>query len=504
MFSDIGKVYSAHVVGLEPSTGKSRGYGFVTFADAESCTAAVTRMHKTVVEGRTINVRLVEERDVGGEGGKSVVEPGKGVGVGKDANKVIVAGLSQSMTDERLQLICEEFGLVLRATVVRHPQTQKSRGFGFVTFTNKQCQQACIAKLDKRELGGGRVLNVRAVETRISDGADAKGGAKDKDTANPDTAAAAAAGPGGAASSATRGKESAVGATGRAAAAAAADTRLVCLKFQVGKCHRGRGCRFRHEKVKDAAALNQRLAAAAAAAAAAETAAAPKDGAAGAAPRRGAKKGWGGEAHVATAVGDLESESEGEEEKEETVAGVPARRAADRPPNPPAAPSRPTPAAVSVAQKVPGPSSSGVVEFGGGSSEEDNDDADEEEGPARPASMPGTVVFDDGSDDGGSDYEGFVAMQKRAVAAFDDSDSDGDGGGGNHESGRDEAGRQGRNEPERAALEAEASRSLSIMASLLSGGSEPKGQKKKLPSAKKSGVAVASSQESGSKKKLKR
>ena len=35
MFSDIGKVYSAHVVGLEPSTGKSRGYGFVTFADAE-------------------------------------------------------------------------------------------------------------------------------------------------------------------------------------------------------------------------------------------------------------------------------------------------------------------------------------------------------------------------------------------------------------------------------------------------------------------------------------
>ena len=147
MFSDLGKIYSAHVVGLDAITGQSRGYGFVSFADAESCTAAVTRMHKTVVEGRTINVRLVEERP-----DKAVAEPGKGVGVGKDANKVLVAGLTQSMTDERLQTMCEEFGLVLKATVVTNPSTGKSRGFGFVTFTNRACQQACIAKLNKREV----------------------------------------------------------------------------------------------------------------------------------------------------------------------------------------------------------------------------------------------------------------------------------------------------------------------------------------------------------------
>jgi RNA recognition motif-containing protein len=148
MFSDLGKIYACHVVGLDAETGKSRGYGFVTFAEAAMCDAAVARMHKTIVEGRTINVRLVEERDAS----KAVLESGKGVGVGKDANKVLVAGLSQTMTDERLQLMCEEFGLVLKATVVMHATTGKSRGFGFVTFTNRACQQACITKLDKREV----------------------------------------------------------------------------------------------------------------------------------------------------------------------------------------------------------------------------------------------------------------------------------------------------------------------------------------------------------------
>ena len=45
MFSDIGRIYSAHMVGLD-SSGKSRGYGFVTFANNESCIAAVEKMHK--------------------------------------------------------------------------------------------------------------------------------------------------------------------------------------------------------------------------------------------------------------------------------------------------------------------------------------------------------------------------------------------------------------------------------------------------------------------------
>jgi len=266
MFTDVGKVYSAYVVGLDESTGKSRGYGFVTMASEEACTAAITKMHKTVIEGRTINVRMVEERSEDGapadgqegedkSGSKSAAVSTKGQGgTGKDANKVLVAGLSAGMTDERLQLICEEFGLVIKATVVRHATTGKSRGFGFVTFTNRACQQACITVLDKRELGGGRVLNVRAVETRVPEpvgggptpGSGAVSGAGTGGGQNPLNGKAAKDG-GGGEDNAVRAKERKEKAGPPQTAAEKIDN--VCRKYQVNKCHRGKSCRWRHEKI---------------------------------------------------------------------------------------------------------------------------------------------------------------------------------------------------------------------------------------------------------------
>lgn len=60
---EFGTVYGCHVVGFDEATGESRGYGFVTFGSVNACSAAVEALNKTTIEGRTINVRLVEERD---------------------------------------------------------------------------------------------------------------------------------------------------------------------------------------------------------------------------------------------------------------------------------------------------------------------------------------------------------------------------------------------------------------------------------------------------------
>ena len=63
MCDPYGKVYGAHVVGYNIETGESRGYGFVTFADAEGVTGAIEGLHKTTVDGRTLNVRTVEDQE---------------------------------------------------------------------------------------------------------------------------------------------------------------------------------------------------------------------------------------------------------------------------------------------------------------------------------------------------------------------------------------------------------------------------------------------------------
>lgn len=44
------------------ASGKERGFGFVRFSDAETQKAAIAGLDKTLINGRTLNVRAVEER----------------------------------------------------------------------------------------------------------------------------------------------------------------------------------------------------------------------------------------------------------------------------------------------------------------------------------------------------------------------------------------------------------------------------------------------------------
>lgn len=73
MFSSFGQVNSAMVV-TDRDTGRSKGFGFVEFGDAQSANAAITAMNGKEVGGRALTVneaRPREERGGGGGGGRS-------------------------------------------------------------------------------------------------------------------------------------------------------------------------------------------------------------------------------------------------------------------------------------------------------------------------------------------------------------------------------------------------------------------------------------------------
>ena len=60
------------MIALDRQTGRSRGFGFVTFSTDEEANAAVSKFHGTDMDGRTIQVneaRPREERPQGGGGG---------------------------------------------------------------------------------------------------------------------------------------------------------------------------------------------------------------------------------------------------------------------------------------------------------------------------------------------------------------------------------------------------------------------------------------------------
>ena len=71
-FEAHGTVNEAKVIS-DRDTGRSRGFGFVTYAEAQSATDAIAALDGTELDGRTIRVNLAEDKprrdSRGGSGG---------------------------------------------------------------------------------------------------------------------------------------------------------------------------------------------------------------------------------------------------------------------------------------------------------------------------------------------------------------------------------------------------------------------------------------------------
>ncbi|MGA2254814.1 MAG: RNA-binding protein [Thermoguttaceae bacterium] len=76
-FSKFGEIAEAKVI-TDRETGRSRGFGFVTFANDESAVSAISEMNGAELDGRTIKVNEAEDKGFrsGGEGGGGGRGPG--------------------------------------------------------------------------------------------------------------------------------------------------------------------------------------------------------------------------------------------------------------------------------------------------------------------------------------------------------------------------------------------------------------------------------------------
>jgi RNA recognition motif-containing protein len=67
-FNRFGKITEAKVI-TDRMTGRSRGFGFVTFETDEAAQAAMSEMDGTTLDGRTITVNEAQEQRRDGRGG---------------------------------------------------------------------------------------------------------------------------------------------------------------------------------------------------------------------------------------------------------------------------------------------------------------------------------------------------------------------------------------------------------------------------------------------------
>lgn len=82
--------------------------------------------------------------------------------------KVYVGNLPFSIDDEKLREMFAKFGDVEEATIIKDKYSGRSKGFGFVTFSDDESAKKAIAELNEKEVEGRalKVNEARPMEDR--------------------------------------------------------------------------------------------------------------------------------------------------------------------------------------------------------------------------------------------------------------------------------------------------------------------------------------------------
>lgn len=161
-FSRFGEVIDC-VVMKNTESMRSRGFGFVTFADPANIDAVLATCPHTL-DGRTIDPKNCNPR--------SMQKPKRS----NSFPKVFLGGLPSSITETDLRSFFSRYGEVCEVVIMFGQEKKKSRGFGFLSFAddvacsravaehfvNIQNKQVEIKKAEPRTTpGGGNMMDLK-------------------------------------------------------------------------------------------------------------------------------------------------------------------------------------------------------------------------------------------------------------------------------------------------------------------------------------------------------
>lgn len=117
---------------MDVSTGKNRGYAFISVRAPFSGDAFINAKH--IIRDRQVDVRELSCKPSAERQPERSLER-RMSSSSANRHKIFIGGITSSITEEVLQQHFAQFGSIEKASIIRD-NTGKSRGFGFVQFTS--------------------------------------------------------------------------------------------------------------------------------------------------------------------------------------------------------------------------------------------------------------------------------------------------------------------------------------------------------------------------------
>ncbi|XP_057472651.1 heterogeneous nuclear ribonucleoprotein 1-like [Actinidia eriantha] len=164
-FGTYGEVMEA-VIMRDRATGRARGFGFIVFVDPAVAERVV--MEKHMIDGRTVEAKKAVPRDdqhmLNRNNSSIQGSPGPG-----RTKKIFVGGLASTVTESDFKKYFDQFGTITDVVVMYDHNTQRPRGFGFITYDTEEAVDRVLYKTF-HELNGKLVEVKRAVPKELSPG----------------------------------------------------------------------------------------------------------------------------------------------------------------------------------------------------------------------------------------------------------------------------------------------------------------------------------------------
>lgn len=127
------------------ATGRSRGFGFLTFKDPRTVNIVMVKEH--YLDGKIVRLRNIHIYKKKRSNCKPQIDPKRAIPRDEQerTSKIFVGGVSQDATERDFENYFAQFGRVVDATLMMDKDTGRPRGFGFVTFEGEAAVDACLA-----------------------------------------------------------------------------------------------------------------------------------------------------------------------------------------------------------------------------------------------------------------------------------------------------------------------------------------------------------------------